>query len=182
MLHRLTDGVQRWRHRSGFGVHSPFAFRVVNEMLRPSYPYYNTAKLRLLLRQENMRKLSREYELIFRIVARTGLRHAIITPDSPKALERVLGMAGGGIVVSRGILTPGDAPVFIYDDRASLPYAAIAAALGRDGSCALLRCCSEEIIKKVCSSQGEGLILRNRSSLLIFSRKGMAVMNYEMRF
>lgn len=44
---RLTNPVwwQRLRHSRGFGIHSPFAFRLITEVLRPqrSYAYYSEA-------------------------------------------------------------------------------------------------------------------------------------------
>lgn len=38
----LTRLYRRWRHTRGFGVHSPFAFRLVTEVIRPplGYIYY----------------------------------------------------------------------------------------------------------------------------------------------
>ena len=42
MLSRLRSVCDRWRHSRGFGVHSPFAFRLVTEAIRPPrrYAYY----------------------------------------------------------------------------------------------------------------------------------------------
>lgn len=44
---RLTNPVwwQRLRHSRGFGIHSPFAFRLITEVLRPQrcYAYYSEA-------------------------------------------------------------------------------------------------------------------------------------------
>lgn len=41
-MSRLADIYRRWRHGRGFGVHSPYAFRMVNDVLRlpPDYAYY----------------------------------------------------------------------------------------------------------------------------------------------
>lgn len=38
----MFDMIDRWRHRHGFGVHSPFAFRIVTEAIRRQtrYRYY----------------------------------------------------------------------------------------------------------------------------------------------
>lgn len=182
ILRRLSNGVSRWRHRSGFGVHSPFAFRVVNEMIRSSYPYYATSKLRLLLRQENLRGMEGEYRLIFRIMARTGTRHALIAADAPNALERALRMACGNCVVYRGSSGHCDSPLFVYDADASIADSDIMEALRRDGSCALLRGCTPERMAMLARFHQDGLLLRNRRSILIFRRASMAPISYEMRF
>ena len=36
LLNRLTDRYKRWRHGHGYGVHSPYAYHIVREVLRPS--------------------------------------------------------------------------------------------------------------------------------------------------
>ena len=53
----LSRWYKRWRHGLGFGVHSPYAYRMVREVLRPprGYAYYAAdrlphAELRLLYR------------------------------------------------------------------------------------------------------------------------------------
>lgn len=53
----LIDSYKCWRHGHGFGVHSPFAYRMVREVLRPGrvYAYYAykslpAGELRLLYR------------------------------------------------------------------------------------------------------------------------------------
>lgn len=53
----LSRWYKSWRHGHGFGVHSPFAYRMVREVLRPprGYAYYDEsrlphAELRLLYR------------------------------------------------------------------------------------------------------------------------------------
>lgn len=42
---KLQLAYSRWRHGHGFGIHSPFAYRFVTEVLRQGYGYY--AYLRL---------------------------------------------------------------------------------------------------------------------------------------
>lgn len=36
----LLRPIQRWRHKRGFGIHSPFAFRFVTEVLNQKHPFY----------------------------------------------------------------------------------------------------------------------------------------------
>ena len=47
---------KRWRHSKGFGIHSPFAYRFITEVLCQPLPYYSYSRigsdkdLRLLVR------------------------------------------------------------------------------------------------------------------------------------
>lgn len=48
MLTRLKKPlgyINRWRHRKGFGIHSPFAFHLVTSVLGESMPYYAYSRL-----------------------------------------------------------------------------------------------------------------------------------------
>lgn len=42
----LTRGVRRLKHRKGFGVHSPFAYSVITEVIEEKAPYYAYQRMR----------------------------------------------------------------------------------------------------------------------------------------
>ena len=42
----LTRGVRRLKHRKGFGVHSPFAFSIITEVIEEKAPYYAYQRMR----------------------------------------------------------------------------------------------------------------------------------------
>lgn len=45
-----------WRHSKGFGVHSPYAFRFVNDVLRPGiYKYYSYQEIERLVNESERR-------------------------------------------------------------------------------------------------------------------------------
>lgn len=48
-LHILSERYRRWRHSRGYGIHSPFAYRLVTEALhlRHGYSYYAETDPRL---------------------------------------------------------------------------------------------------------------------------------------
>lgn len=65
-LKRLIICLLRFRHSHGFGVQSPFAYHLIRDVIRESYPYYAYTDLRTLYPHADTteRKLS---ELYFRL-------------------------------------------------------------------------------------------------------------------
>ena len=60
----IWKGYLRWRHSKGFGVHSPFAYRFITDVLNPgSYGYYAYDQIEFL-----SRGLNKERRIFFREV------------------------------------------------------------------------------------------------------------------
>lgn len=65
---RLSDYIARWRHTRGYGVHSPIAYRIVKECVRPDsrYGFYSDAFIDYEFR--NDRKRCRNVRMLIRFV------------------------------------------------------------------------------------------------------------------
>lgn len=82
---------RRWRHTRGFGVHSPFAFRFVRDVLREhvGYGYYTDGYYHKLT--ADMSKCVRHrYAICFRIVARLAPKCIFMSPQLDTRLESLL--------------------------------------------------------------------------------------------
>lgn len=75
----VASWYKRWRHSRGFGVHSPYAYRIVTEVLNPGrrYAYYLEETLP-----------SRRLRLLYRVIAE--LRPASIVISAPESERKVL--------------------------------------------------------------------------------------------
>ena len=64
----IIDWYKRWRHGHGFGVHSPYAYRLVRDVLRPGrgYAYYAYADIDHML---NSRRSATGRDAIYRVRA-----------------------------------------------------------------------------------------------------------------
>lgn len=81
----MFEAYKRWRHSRGFGIHSPSAYRLIREVLRPSgrYGYYAYAALRRLA--SDRREFS-EFCMVYRLLV--DLQPAsIAVAGSPKLAQ-----------------------------------------------------------------------------------------------
>lgn len=82
---------RRWRHGRGFGVHSPFAYHFITEVLRQPLPYYSYARIG-----------GRTERTIFRITA--FLRPATVAVAAPRQVREAIALA----VPRARIIAPGE--------------------------------------------------------------------------
>ena len=66
MWHLISETYKRWRHTRGYGVHSPFAYSLVKEVVRPGRKYGHYG-----------------YEEIDNSLERTSLPHPIVSSYAP---------------------------------------------------------------------------------------------------
>ena len=78
----IAQRYKRWRHGRGFGVHSPFAYRVVTDILHPARgcEYYSMKRLNYLIRHYPSRT-RRFCRLLFRMAARLPITTLLIPGD-----------------------------------------------------------------------------------------------------
>ena len=64
---------QRWRHYKGYGVHSPFAYQMVNDVVNPgNYGYYVYSEIKKSLKKEtSFDELHKESDL--KLIARLAI-------------------------------------------------------------------------------------------------------------
>jgi hypothetical protein len=81
----------RWRHGRGFGIHSPFAYRFVTEVLKERYAYYAYHKIAEHFVGKKSAKCSVTFSAatcIFRTVNYFRPKHVMIVDDKDSALLR----------------------------------------------------------------------------------------------
>lgn len=75
----LTRGVRHLKHRKGFGVHSPFAFSIITEVIEEKTPYYAYQRMRRTYNAEGRRApISFKVAcLLFRLANRFRVRRVL---------------------------------------------------------------------------------------------------------
>ncbi|MDE6272422.1 MAG: hypothetical protein K2M31_05385 [Muribaculaceae bacterium] len=85
MIKNFCEFYRRWRHTRGFGIHSPFAYRLVTEAIRPArgYAYYHEHDPGM----PPLRRLAYRVEIFLRqeigMSPRSDLSQWLATPDHP---------------------------------------------------------------------------------------------------
>lgn len=101
-FNRLADRYRRWRHSRGYGVHSPFAYRLVTEALYPvgSYAYYLEHDARLNSSDPAESRRARALYRMINLMRRDYAdKPAVYTaPDCPECWKIALRLAGARIV------------------------------------------------------------------------------------
>ncbi|MGL5788085.1 MAG: hypothetical protein ACRCX4_14910 [Bacteroidales bacterium] len=68
----LRSYIKRWRNKRGFGVHSPFAFHLITEIIREKYPFYKfeiiDEAVKSYCEQENRHITTRKFHILFRLI------------------------------------------------------------------------------------------------------------------
>ncbi len=137
---------KRFRHGHGFGIHSPYAYRFVREVLNPGrkYAFYGYADIALIHDATPHTTLHRsQLRLLMRILAELQPRTIAVACDSPadaKLVERVAELAcpnatitpDGDTLVCVGSATPAPAARHaVFFDRTNPAAAAMIAKMER---------------------------------------------------
>lgn len=83
MKGNIFEAYRRWRHRRGYGVHSPLAYRLVTEVITDlprQYKYYDQSSHR-----------GKEYRLLYRLAARFGAAGLLCNEDAAELCRAVAG-------------------------------------------------------------------------------------------
>ena len=77
----LTLGMRKLKHRKGYGVHSPFAFSIITEVIEEKTPYYAYQRMqRTLVRGARTPISLKVATLIFRLANRLRVRRVLELP------------------------------------------------------------------------------------------------------
>lgn len=174
----LGSAYRRWRHTRGFGVHSPLAFLLVENVVRSRGEYYAYPDIDLSSERSacgrGYGKLRRRARMLHRLAARMPVVESRYLGEVPEAYRRSVALAG----ISRGSgavkLTVAVAPG--QSDRAALLEAAAEA-----GNVVVVFNAPAELLAGVERAVESGVVLRGRDSLIAVSRQGVAAVSYTVR-
>lgn len=119
LLNRLTDRYKRWRHGHGYGVHSPYAYHIVREVLRPSdqVGYYAYTDIHSLCRRCAGAMSVAEAMLLYRILVELHpAKVAVAAGAKAEIIERIVVMA----LPHSALTSAAEADLWIVDGNESL--------------------------------------------------------------
>ena len=119
LLNSLTDRYKRWRHGHGYGVHSPYAYHIVREVLRPSdqVGYYAYTDIHNLCRRYAGAIPVSEAMLLYRILVELRpAKVAVAAGAKAEIIERIVALA----LPHSALSSAAEADLWIVDGNESL--------------------------------------------------------------
>lgn len=103
----LFDSFAQWykrlRHSKGFGIHSPFAFMLVNEIINCRCRYYGYDDIELYIDSMKGRKQRRLARLLIRLVGRISFKKFIVIGKADDVLIKAVEIADSRVEIERGV-------------------------------------------------------------------------------
>lgn len=177
LLKTISEGYRSWRHTRGYGVHSPFAFEIV-ELLRERRDcrFYAEDSLKPDAIDEGGSRLWKDTRMLHRLCSRFAAGRVWLPSDAPESIRNAVALASSRhrIVSETGQEKDCD---MIFMPSVSICEAA--AALPDGGVAVLMSADSGEAEKALRMIPG-GLLLKGRTRTLIFRRDTMRHNSYTM--
>lgn len=180
-LRLLWEGYIRLRHSRGHGVHSPFAFRLINDVFLPgNYGYYAYARIEKTCRKNS--DTADRMKFIFRLMLFLNSRQLICDGEND-ALRVVAQSCGIKAVFLKNNsvferMQPGD--LWILDNK-DIDPSLVAKAI--DSGVNILAYQPQAEIRSLLESPlSTGLLMTGKCSVLLIPREEMAYTNYTVSF
>lgn len=172
----------RWRHSRGFGVHSPLAYRLVREVVRPDsrYGYYGYHAISRALRGvvDHEGELEGRARLLLRVCATLRPGSVSLPPHAPRCLRAAVAAAE-----PRALLTtePAKARLAVEWTQGRTPDV-IARHMAAPG--AMLLCFGHvgPVAEMLPGVMAEGLVLHSHTVLLAVQRDRMPLVVHTVNF
>lgn len=168
---QIVNRFRRWRHSRGFGIHSPYAFRFVCEVLNPSrtYGFYAYEELEQRLRQLRVRTISRRrLSMLFRVVVE--LRPATVSIVADGNMAELL----------RFVVAKASPRAEVVDDRADLLLCA-STAVCHDATHAVFFDISNGALDAF-AGRAYGHLYRNPDIVIYVGHKHLPRQTFEVKF
>lgn len=180
----MIEAYKRWRHRRGFGIHSPFAYKVVKDVIDQPCAFYGYQDIEEALehtrRPAELRKFAR---LLLRLSAFLRPEKICMSRSAPDLLSLALRLGYSRAEVT-GMHTPSSVAkgctLFIDTDRtfgadeieklAGLPHITL-----------FLINAADEVHKRIKEEPPAGVTFYSKRHILIFTRPDFPPVIYSMR-
>lgn len=177
------EAYKRWRHSRGYGVHSPFAYRIVKEVINPErgYGWYGYKPLSDKYRGKVSDGTIRRSLMLLRLASFLDIGSAYIADFSDrKIIEYALKQVNSKIGLTSDAQLADNARLIITDGK-SLGLEKLSKLLERPGRAVYIRDIPSKWTEKLFENLDEGLMLHSRRNALLISRPGMMKVSYTLR-
>lgn len=177
----MMESYRRLRHTYGFGVHSPFAYSLVTDVVRPGrgYAFYGYEDIDATFGSRVLPGVRREARMLLRLAAFIRPREVFLPSGIHPAYHAALHAAGVREIVRRPRLAGSCDMICTRGDF--LSERILREMLARPGSVVAVRDIPSAWAQRLFLSIGEGLMLLGRRNAVLIHRTGMQPLCYTMR-
>ena len=162
----LISKFNRWRHSRGFGIHSPFAFRFVTDVLCQPLPYYSYSKL----------GKDKRLRLLFRLVVEFKPQKVYIISSQPEILEYTVSLAFPDVVFNS------DKPDMLVIDAADTPVERYKSLFANGAHALVINASGKEAVE-IKKAVQRGMTFDNRKgSIVVAAHNHLPRQNFDVFF
>lgn len=175
-----VPAVRRWRHTHGFGVHSPGAFALLNQVVRVKEPYYGYFDVdAALVGYPHVKGLKSDCRLLIRLIGRLEPVHVTILSEHFKPLAAAAA-AGDSRIEATACLRERKGRHLIYASRAlaAEEQEILRRELSKPGTVLFARGWDQKVREIAEKCVIGGIIFAGKHVELICTRSGMPPMRY----
>ena len=176
------EAYKRWRHTRGYGVHSPFAFRVVKEIIRVAgrYTYYGYDPIEEKAEKSGKKEYLKSALMLLRIAARLDVGSVLMKGGPMKDLFReALRQADSKIKITKEIDGVNLCRMAI-GHKDNLPLDVLRRFVSLPGKIIFLTDAPEGWREKLFDEMEEGVMFYGKRNVLLISRLGMQKIKYSI--
>jgi hypothetical protein len=183
----LIDRYRRWRHGHGYGVHSPFAYFMVKEVVRPGkgYDYYGYAQIEDVCNampcNRANRKRHRQARTLLRLVARLGIRSTYL-PKADIDAPYIAALKGADSRIElHCAMADMDQCDLVLSSGDYIPLQRLCEFISRPGKALGMGHVPQGWAYTLFESLPQGLMLHDTDSLIIVNRAEMQKLSYSIK-
>lgn len=182
MLSGIARSYKRWRHTRGYGVHSPFAYSLVSEVVRPGsdYAYYGYEDIDNSIEHSESRRNRRESRILLRLASRLNVRSAFIPQHAVNTFRVALLAANSRMHVTTALSEIPDCTL-VASNADYVPLDILKQCLTTPGRVLALRKLPEGWRDELFAVLGDGMMFFSRDNAIIISRPGMQKVAYSVK-
>lgn len=173
LLKEISRRYIRFRHGKGYGIHSPFAYMIVRDVINPPYRYYGYDDLEVDISAVGRYKaMRRNLRLVLRLVGRMNCRKVILPPVVDPLLRKAVSLGGGELIDSPDSMLAGSDNILVYMDSIYLTNSVLSQLIGKDGCFILFRGLNQDAELRNCYStlsqqSASGVVFEGEDAALI---------------
>lgn len=177
----IGKAYKRWRHTRGYGVHSPFAYQMVTEVIngRRGYAYYGEEALENKLKgyDRNLRRFALK---VMRLASRLDIGSTFISNNIDKNFfENALKAANSRMALTSAEELADNSRLIITDGN-DIEFEKLEKLLERPGRVLLLMNVPKGWNERLFDSLEEGLMFHGKKNSLLINRPMMHKVSYSI--